>query len=310
MKSLTIYRITRKPAVTEDDLRRCAFRPIDDEPGAMSSAGFVSYDDYLDNTFKAPVDVAHFTRFALRMDTRRVSPAIMRKHLKIAMDAEMAATGKAFIRRDHKREITEQVRLRLMARTEPKPEHWPVVIDNTTGLLFFGCTREKVRLLFEVLACELLGDNPKALARLTPMSLDQDGPEDASEFLATLLVRGIPDVAVAGNQYLVVIRDKALAFDQEMLISAATLNGGEVGDAFHGRHVVVRKGRVVIEGDESLSMTVDSMLFISGLKLPKITPDKEDPDGEFLERMYLAGLAVGALHEAFRVWCSRMKKAA
>lgn len=102
----------------------------------------------------------------------------------------------------------------------------------------------------------------------------------------------------------------ALAFDQEMRISAATLNGGEVGDAFRGRHVVVSKGRVVIEGDESLSMTVDSMLSISGLKLPKITPDKEDPDGEFLERLRLVELAVGALHEAFGAWCARMKKAA
>lgn len=307
MKNITVYRLNGKPAVTEDALRRHAFQGIDDEHSALSSTGFVSYDDYLDSDFKAPIDVAHFTRFALRMDTRKVQPAVMRKHLRIALDAEKAATGKQFISRDRKHELREQVRLRLMAHTEPKPEYWPVVIDNTAGLLFFGCTREKVRLLFEVLACGLLGDNPKALARLTPMSLDQDGPEDASEFLATLLVRGIPDVAVNGNPYLVVIRDKALAFDQEMRISAATLNGGEVGDAFRGRHVVVSKGRVVIEGDESLSMTVDSMLSISGLKIPKITPDKEDPDGEFLERMHLAGLAVGVLHEAFLAWCESVK---
>jgi hypothetical protein len=309
MKNITAYRINGKPAVTEESLRRHAFQGIDSERTAAASTGFVSYDDYLDSDFKAPIDVAHFTRFALRMDTRKVQPAVMRKHLRIALDAEKAATGKQFISRDRKQEIREQVHLRLMAHTEPKPEYWPVVIDNTAGLLFFGCTQEKVRLLVEVLACELLGANPKALDRLTPMSLDQDGPEDASEFLTTLLARGIPGVPVNGKPYLVAIRDKALAFDQDLLISAATINGGEVGDAFRGRHVVVRKGRVVIEGDEFLSMTVDSMLSISGLKIPKITPDKEDPDGEFLERMHLTGLAVGALHKAFKLWCAKAKAA-
>lgn len=309
MKNITVYRINGKPAVTEESLRRHAFQSIDGEHSALSSTGFVSYDDYLDNEFKAPVDVAHFTRFALRMDTRKVQPAVMRKHLQSALAAEQAATGKAFVSRNRKQEIREQVSLRLMAHTEPKPEYWPVVIDNTARLLFFGCTREKVRLLFEVLACELLGDNPDSLTHLTPLNLAPVVQDDATGFLTTLLTTGMIDVPVNGKPYLVAIRDKAIASDGYMLVDVTAINGGG-GVEGVTKEMTVLKGRVVVEGDESLSMTVDSMLFISGLKLPKITPDKEDPDGEFLERLHLVELAVGALHAAFGTWCAKMKKAA
>ena len=303
MKSLTVYRINGKPSVTEGDLRKYAFQPIDNEPSAMSSSGFVSFDDYMDSEFKAPIHVAHFTRFALRMDTRRVSPAIMRKHMKVAMKAEMAATGKAVIRRERKKEITEQVRLRLMARTEPKPEHWPVVIDNTSGMVFFGCVRKAAKEMFATLAPNLMPG--VVIAELTPMELDPEGPEDASGFLAAILAKSM-DVSVDGRPYSVTIQDKALAFDHDMRISAATLNGGEVEEAFQGRTVAVQKGRVVIEGDaSSTTMDVNSEFAITGIKLPKIDASDDDPDGEFLERMFLIGVAVGALHAAFKTWCQQ-----
>lgn len=152
------------------------------------SFGWSNIDDMLDmNWTQSPPEKAEYFTFGLRLDTRRIPPAVLKKHYTIALNKELAHNkeqGKNFVSRDRKREVKEQVTLRLRARTLPIPAMFDIIWNPPANRIYLTTTNSKVRDLFEdyfTLTFDL------HLEPLTPffMALDVLG-EDAAPKLENL----------------------------------------------------------------------------------------------------------------------------
>lgn len=135
-----------------DRLRRNAFQDIDDTADERAF-GWVCFDDMLDNQWTvAPPEKGQYMTFGLRLDTRRVSAAVVKKHFQIALNSELARIreqGKKFVSRDRKKELKEQVMLRLRARSLPVPAQFDVVWNIQDNVIYLASTQSKLRSLFE-----------------------------------------------------------------------------------------------------------------------------------------------------------------
>lgn len=131
----------------EDKLRQFAFIDID-ETADEQRAGWTSYDDMLDTNFeKTSPRKDEYITFSYRIDTRRISPAVQKKYVTLAVRAEeekLAELGKKYISKDRKKEIVEQVKLRLRAKTLPVPAYFEVVWDYPNKILYFASTQRSV----------------------------------------------------------------------------------------------------------------------------------------------------------------------
>jgi DNA recombination-dependent growth factor C len=156
--SFTRYRIIEEIPDTlwpeiADRLRRNAFKDID-HTADERSFGWVAFDDMLDADWRsAPPQKGEFITMGLRLDTRRIPPAVFKKHLALALADEMErmeqTKGKAYVSRDRKNELKEQTKLRLMARTLPIPAQFDVVWNVTSGVVYLASIQSKLRALFE-----------------------------------------------------------------------------------------------------------------------------------------------------------------
>ena len=117
------------------------------------SFGWTNFDDMLDmNWTQSPPEKAEYFVFKLRLDTRRIPPSVLKKHLTIALNKELEHNkeqGKNFVSRDRKREIKEQVTLRLRARSFPIPAVFDVMWTPSANRVYLDTTNAKVRALFE-----------------------------------------------------------------------------------------------------------------------------------------------------------------
>lgn len=176
---LTRYRIMEE--VTDDQirefpdlLRKFAFIDIDATTDERSF-GWTNIDNFLDVKWrKSPPEKAHYMAFTLRLETRRIAPAVMKKHLQIAMDAELEKAkelGKNYVSRSRKSELKEQTRIRLNARSLPIPAVFDAVWNLNNHTILVDTTNAK--------ACSLFEDHFKecfemTLEPLTPFFLAQD----------------------------------------------------------------------------------------------------------------------------------------
>jgi len=167
--SLSRYRIVEDVprelwGEVNDRLRKFAFRDID-ETADERSFGWVCFDNMLDEQWRtAPPEKGAYLAFSLRIDTRRIPAAVLKKHVQLAMEHQlelMKAQGKKFLTRDQKTEIKEQVKLRIRARTLPIPAYFNVIWDTDKQLVYLGTTTDKVRELFEELFTKTFGLNPE-----------------------------------------------------------------------------------------------------------------------------------------------------
>lgn len=113
-----------------DRLRQHAFLDIDGM-AEMQSIGWCCFDDMRDvDWHTAPPQKGEYIVFSLRKDTRRIPPAVIKKHMDDALDAERAtlrAQGKTFISRERRKELKAQVLLRLRERFLPTPAFFNVL---------------------------------------------------------------------------------------------------------------------------------------------------------------------------------------
>jgi hypothetical protein len=156
--SFTRYRILERPsadfwAQVPALLKRYAFQDIDSLPDTERSFGWTSFEDMLDIEWTmAPPEKGAYLAFALRLETRRVPPAVLKKHHGLALREEkrrMAEQGKQFISRERKKELKEQVQLRLMRHFLPIPAIFDVIWATDSGLVYFASTQRKVLDMFE-----------------------------------------------------------------------------------------------------------------------------------------------------------------
>lgn len=155
--SFTRFRITDPVpsslwAEVVERLRRNAFTDIDELPEDRS-VGWVAYEDMLDSSFALnPVEKGEYLAFKLRLDTRRVPPAVIKKHHALALkkeEADMRDMGKKFVSRDRKKELKEQVMLRLRMRFLPIPAEFEVLWNTAKSLVYFASTQQKMLDTFE-----------------------------------------------------------------------------------------------------------------------------------------------------------------
>lgn len=153
--SLSIYKINQevKDALFQealDRLRKFSFQEIDDL-AVERGFGWVSSEDWLDNNFTTSPFKGNYLVFSLRLDTRRVSPAILKKHYTLALRElleKKKQEGKNFIGKEEKKELRENIRLKLLSKTLPVPAVFDVSWDMLRNLVYFSSTREKVKELF------------------------------------------------------------------------------------------------------------------------------------------------------------------
>lgn len=170
-----------------DKLRQFSFKDIDDIPEERSW-GWVSFEDMLDTAWReVPAEKGEYLTFSFRLDTRRVPPAVIKKHLAVAVKKEEALAreaGKKFVSRERKKELKEQVMLRLRRHFLPIPAEFQVIWNTAKSVIYFASTQQKLIDLFQThftatfdlhlepltpyeLAAMRLGD-PAPLDRLEP----------------------------------------------------------------------------------------------------------------------------------------------
>jgi len=156
--TFTRYRILERPPAglwpqIPTLLKRYAFQDIDVLPGEQRSFGWTSFDDMLDTEWTvAPPEKGAYLAFALRLETRRVPPAVLKKHHGLALREEkrrMAELGKQFISRERKKELREQVQLRLMQHFLPIPAIFDVIWATDANLVYFATAQRKMLDIFE-----------------------------------------------------------------------------------------------------------------------------------------------------------------
>ena len=134
-----------------EKLKQYAFMDIDDI-AEERSWGWTNIDDMLDTKWQvSPPEKGEYIAFSLRLDTRRIPPAVMKKHLALAMKGEqerLKEQGKKFIQRERRKELREQVRLRLLQRFLPIPAVFDVVWNTSSGILYLASMQSKVIELF------------------------------------------------------------------------------------------------------------------------------------------------------------------
>lgn len=139
-------------AAVPEKLRQFAFQDIDEIPEERAF-GWVNFDDMLDTAWRlSPPEKAEYLVFSLRVDTRRIPPAVLRKHTRIALQEEeqrIREFGKKFVARERKKEIAEQVKLRLRGRFLPIPSEFQVVWNTQTAKIYLASTQGKLIELFQ-----------------------------------------------------------------------------------------------------------------------------------------------------------------
>ena len=176
-----------------DRLKKFKFRDID-QSSEERSFGWTSFDDMLDTnwTLNTP-HKANYMVFALRLDTRRIPPAVMKKHFRLALDqakTELEAKGQKFISRDQKKEIRENVALRLFARTLPIPAVFDVVWDTSGNVIYLGSTSPRVKELFQDLFTNTFEHHlePQTPYYKAVAGMDKDQRMQLGEMEAAILV--------------------------------------------------------------------------------------------------------------------------
>lgn len=132
-------------------LKQYSIQDIDDIPEERAW-GWACFEDMLDTSWhSAPPEKGEYLAFALRLDTRRIPTAVLKKHLQLALRKEELQNleqGKKFISRDRRTELRDQVRLRLLGRFLPIPAIFDVVWNTSTNIVYLASTQTKVAELF------------------------------------------------------------------------------------------------------------------------------------------------------------------
>ena len=138
----------------------------------MQAQGWVCFEDMLDSEWAvAPPQKGAYIVFSLRLDMRRIPAGVVKKHLALALRQEkerMREQNKTFISRERKKELKEQVMLRLRQRFLPVPGEFNVLWATDKNEVWFASTQNKMIDLFME---EFLKTFELHLEQLTPYTL-------------------------------------------------------------------------------------------------------------------------------------------
>ena len=342
--AVTQYHCSEQPnsnSDLRDMLRRHSFRPID-QGVETKSVGWVSAADMLDSNFLAAPDIGEFLLFSLRIDLRKLNSAVLKKEVIVALKTEEEKNrqiGKKFICRDRKKEIKEQVTIRLLSHTYPIPKTVGVAWHLSENKVYFFSSNSKECDLFEELFTKTF-DTGRDKYGISLNKIDFYGlatdclpSEDAitldSILSQYMLAPSQSDSSILGADFLNYlwytadqgatfaaddITNFSIAIGKSVTVSgekgslSATSSSFDLPEAIFG----ISKGKNV----RSLSLTVETAeatkfqaklgesYTFSGVKLPKSesNSDEVDEDALILERLFLLEQLISMVSSAFMVF--------
>ena len=267
-------------------LRKHPFLPIDDTPQERSY-GWCAWNDLTDTEWREthPSIGGSYLAFGLRIDLRKIAPALLKKELAIALKEEEARNkeqGKKFINRERKAEITAQVKLRLMARSLPTPKSIGVVWDTEKDTVYFLSVNDKEVALF----CELFTSTFNLELEEAEIDYERTSP---SEFLAWLWFNAeLTEGNIGSGLY---IWDTSKITLSGATATVSTVNSVEeaklalkLGKTISSLSVHMKNEMENIDCDCVMSGHISRLNGIKGIPLGA---DAEDEDAAFLEQVYV-----------------------
>lgn len=104
---VTVFKVNTPAVITLDKLKQFAFQPIDELKTETKGVGWTSFDDMLDTAWSSSgPEYGEWLCFALRVDTRKIPAAVLKKHLAEAYKDELEklqVEGKNFISQGRKK---------------------------------------------------------------------------------------------------------------------------------------------------------------------------------------------------------------
>ena len=295
--ALTVY--DQCQAVSIQKLQQFAFHPIDDIPDPKAW-GWTNIDDIFDPMWETSSPLkGPFVTFAFRVDTRKLSPAVLKKHLADALKAEeeaARATG-GTVSRARKKELKELYASRLLSKTEPVPMSVDVALDTSTGTLYLASTSSGLLELFEAYFDTSFGNKPE------PRGQEERSLEAVGKLFRLVQQEGIT-VAFDGHEY--ALSDAGILLLRHPESGAEVLAKNEPDAVINGlqagMHIQKMKIRMERVGEEDLAWeyTLTLNQSFSGLKTPSVkkSDDNDDPDAVLLEKLYLISLVEGVIRTA------------
>lgn len=302
--ALTVYKISNHAAVTPAKLQQFAFQNIDDIP-EQRAFGWTNIDDIFDTQWSVSVpEKGPFICFALRIDSRKVPAAVIKKHMDEALKSELdkvRSEGGEFISKARKKELKELHMSRLLSRVEPVPASVDVALDTSTGLLYVGTTSSGILETFEDL---MASSFQVELTRLVLGGLegkhDLDG-QSVEQFLKSIYEQPL-QIEYNDKPYVATSAGHA-TLCQDGGCEVTVKNAPDtVPDAGLEAGMSIRKLKITLSSDElAWELTLGQDFAFSGLKTPHVEKPKDDgePDAALLEKLYLLEQAVGAMHTLF-----------
>ena len=325
---------TETPIELVEKLQKQAFISID-QCNEEKSQGWVSAFDFLDSSFAIAPDLGEYLFFSLRIDTRKVNSAVLKKEVIIALKKEEELNrkmGKKFISRERKKEIKEQVKIRLLQKTLPVPKTIPAAWNMSAQTLYLFSTSSKECDLFEELFIKTfeIGLNKidfytAASEILSPADLEildsilssqfvsptlSDGAFLGGDFLNYLWFISDSQNYQTGLEYTFCIGD-SVRVAGELGSLSATSSSGELSEALYGiaNGKKVCSLKFIIDTNEATTFKakLDTHYILSGIKLPKteISSDEVDDEALLLEKMFLLEKLISYIEKIFGVFLEK-----
>lgn len=124
-------------------LEKRKFLPLTDAKEETERFGWITVEHLFDTRFDIEKVIGDpYVCFALRIDKRKIPQNLVKAHMKIEEMAYLEATGKK-VGPAKRKEIREQVRLKLCDKVLPTAASYQVIWHPNAGLVWFGNTGEK-----------------------------------------------------------------------------------------------------------------------------------------------------------------------
>lgn len=293
--ALTVYKLQDVSAVTTEKLQQFAFRSIDDIP-EPKGWGWVNIDDMFDAEWRVSgPEKGDFICFGFRVDTRRVSGGVLRKHLAEAMreeEAKAAAEG-IKVKRSRKKELKEQFAAKLLSQAEPVPASTDVTVDTDSGLVYVAANSAAV--------LELLESHFEASFGAELEKLEAD-PSQGGNVLRTIYNHGLT-VDFDGHAYTLSEGGRASLVHPENGAQVSVKDEPDTVSKNLESGMELSRLKVVMTRVDEEDLLWECMLgadfSLTGLKTPKVESDDDEPDAAWLEKLYLLQLMVGVLQTEF-----------
>lgn len=147
-------------------LRQDQFRPFQDGM-EEERLGWVDWRNLL---FTPPdeawVEQDRFWIFSLRLDTRRVPTALLKSHVDLRLQTLQKEKDLAFIGKEARISIQDEVKLELLRKVTPTPKSYEVAWDHKVGTVWSTAASQKAQGALMTLFIKSFGVELHALAPL------------------------------------------------------------------------------------------------------------------------------------------------